>query len=180
MSEPGRRGTRLGVDLGDVRIGVARSDPDGRFATPVETVAAGETALGRLAALCAEHAVVEVVLGLPLSMSGAEGPAAGRVRSFGARLAAVLAPVPVRLVDERLSTVAAERGLRQGGGTGGPGRAAGRRRRRVVDQAAAVVILQAALDSRRGPGESPGEVVQVATAVPPAEVAPDGNGSAGE
>jgi len=164
-----RTGARLGVDVGGVRIGVAVSDPSGSLATPVETVAAGDGALTRLAALAAEHEVVEVVLGLPRSMSGGEGPAAATARAFGAELAAAVAPVPVRLVDERLSTASAERNLRGGGGRG-DGRSGGRagaragarhgaRRRRVVDQAAAVVILQSALDTESTSGAAPGEVV---------------------
>ena len=103
-----RRGVRIGVDVGDVRIGVARSDPSGLIATPVETVARGTGDLARLAAIAAEEDAVEVVVGLPRSLSGGEGPAAAKVRAFAAEIAAALAPVPVRLCDERLSTVTAE------------------------------------------------------------------------
>jgi len=142
---------RLGVDLGDARIGVARSDPAGLIATPVETVPRGPGDLRRLHALVAEHDAVEVVLGLPRSLSGGEGPAAAKVREFARGLAEAL-PVPVRLCDERLSTVTAEAVLR------GQGRK-GRKRRAVVDQAAAVVILQNALDTERGSGTAPGEIV---------------------
>ncbi|HEU5045591.1 MAG TPA: Holliday junction resolvase RuvX [Nocardioidaceae bacterium] len=147
-----RQGVRLGVDLGDVRIGVARSDPAGLIATPVETLPRGAGDLQRLAALVAEHDAVEVVLGLPRSLSGGEGPAAAKVREFARSLAEALRPVPVRLCDERLSTVTAEAVLR------GQGRK-GRKRRAVVDQAAAVVILQSALDTERGSGTAPGEIV---------------------
>lgn len=147
-----RPGVRLGVDLGDVRIGVARSDPAGLIATPVDTLPRGAGDLQRLAALVAEHDAVEVVLGLPRSLSGGEGPAAAKVREFARSLAEALRPVPVRLCDERLSTVTAEAVLR------GQGRK-GRKRRAVVDQAAAVVILQSALDTERGSGTAPGEIV---------------------
>lgn len=143
---------RLGVDLGDVRIGVARSDPAGLIATPVETLARGAGDLQRLVALAAEQGAVEVVLGLPRSLSGGEGPAAAKVREFARGLADAMRPVPVRLCDERLSTVTAEAVLR------GQGRK-GRKRRAVVDQAAAVVILQNALDTERGSGTAPGEIV---------------------
>ena len=143
---------RLGVDLGDARIGVARSDPGGLIATPVETVPRGPGDLRRLGALVAEHDAVEVVLGLPRSLSGGEGPAAAKVREFARSLAEAVRPVPVRLCDERLSTVTAEAVLR------GQGRK-GRKRRAVVDQAAAVVILQSALDTERGSGTAPGEIV---------------------
>jgi putative pre-16S rRNA nuclease len=147
-----RRGVRLGVDVGDVRIGVARSDPAGLVATPVETVGRGRGDLARLRALLVEEEAVEVVVGLPRSLSGGEGPAAAKARTFARALAAVVAPVPVRLCDERLSTVSAEAGLREGGKKG-------QKRRAVVDQAAAVVILQNALETERSTGAAPGELV---------------------
>ncbi len=156
-----RHGVRLGIDPGEARIGVATSDPTGFLATPVETVQRGRGDLDRLAALVAEHEPLEVVVGLPVSMSGREGPAAGRVREFADQLAARLAPVPVRLCDERLSTVSAEAQLRDRGKKG-------RKRRAVVDQAAAVVILQHALDTERGSGRAPGQLV----AAPPREDTP--------
>lgn len=147
-----RHGVRLGVDVGDVRIGVARSDPHGILATPVETVQAGRRSQARIAALVAEHEAVEVVVGLPRSMSGAEGPAAVKVRSYAERLAERLAPVGVRLVDERLTTVTAGQVLREQGRRG-------RKARAVIDQAAAVVILQTALDTERTSGSAPGETL---------------------
>lgn len=149
-----RPGRRLGVDVGDVRIGVACSDPSGLLATPLETVAAGRTSPDRLRVLALEHEVSEVVVGLPRSLSGGEGPAAERMRSYAVRLAQTLHPVPVRLVDERLSTVHAERVLRDRGRKG-------QRRRAVVDQVAAVEILQTALDGERMSGRPPGEIVDV-------------------
>lgn len=146
-----RAGVRLGVDPGDVRIGVAVCDPSGIIATPLTTVQRGPGDLQQLHALVQEHEPIEVVVGLPRSLSGGEGPAAVRVRAFAAELAGVLAPVPVRLSDERLSTVTAESLLRAGGKKG-------RKRRAVVDQAAAVVILQNALDTERTSGSPPGEL----------------------
>ncbi len=150
-----RRGARLGVDVGDVRIGVATSDPSGLIATPVETVARGKGDLARLRALAEEHDVLEVVVGLPRSLSGGEGPAAAKVRAFAAALTDALSPDgrEVRLCDERLSTVSAEAVLREQGRKG-------KKRRAVVDQAAAVVILQNALDTERGTGYPPGERVR--------------------
>ena len=147
-----RRGVRLGVDVGDVRIGVARSDPAGLIATPVETVSRGAGDLARLRAIAEQEEAFEVVVGLPRSLSGGEGPAARSVREFTTRLAGALAPLPVRLCDERLSTVSAEAVLRERGKKG-------QKRRAVVDQAAAVVILQNALDTERGTGAAPGELV---------------------
>jgi putative Holliday junction resolvase len=151
-----RPGVRLGVDVGDVRIGVARSDPSGLIATPVETVRRGDGDLARLRAIAEEEGAVEVVVGLPRSLSGGEGPASAKARDFARTLAVTLAgavpPVPVRLCDERLSTVTAESVLR------GQGKK-GQKRRAVVDQAAAVVILQNALDTERATGVAPGEPV---------------------
>jgi len=148
-----RHGVRLGIDPGDARIGVARSDPSGFLATPMETVRRGKGDLARLARLVREAEAVEVLVGLPRSLSGGEGPAALKVREFAGRLAARVAPVPVRLVDERLSTVSAEAMLRDRGKKG-------QQRRAVVDQAAAVLILQHALDTERSTGLPPGEPVE--------------------
>ena len=152
-----RHGVRLGIDPGDARIGVARSDPTGFLATPVETVRRGKGDLARIGRILAEEQaeaeVVEVVVGLPRSLSGREGPAAVKVREFAAGLARRVAPVPVRLVDERMTTVSAEAMLRDRGRSGG-------KRRAVVDQAAAVLILQHALDTERTTGTAPGEIVE--------------------
>ena len=152
-----RHGTRLGLDPGDARIGVARSDPSGFLATPVETVTRGRGDLARIQELLAEieedGTVVEVVVGLPRSLSGGEGPAAVKVRDWAAELARRVAPVPVRLADERLTTVSAEAMLRDRGRSGA-------KRRAVVDQAAAVVILQHVLDTERASGTAPGEIVE--------------------
>lgn len=156
-----RKGVRLGIDVGSVRVGVARSDPAGVLASPVETIQRRgrskeqglESALRRIAELVAEHGVLEVIVGMPKSLSGREGPSGEAARQFGRLLAPRLRPVPVRLADERFSTVTAERTL-QGMGVRGTAR------RSVVDQEAATVILQAALDAEKASGSPPGEVVQ--------------------
>jgi putative Holliday junction resolvase len=140
---PGR-GRRLGIDVGSVRVGVALSDPDGLLATPLVTLprdAEGGSDLQALADLVAEHEVVQVVVGLPRTLAGREGPAAQAAQEFAAALSAVL-DVPVVLADERLTTVIASRQLRASGRPG-------RRQRAVVDQAAAVAILQGWLDAHR-------------------------------
>ncbi|HEX3005517.1 MAG TPA: Holliday junction resolvase RuvX [Angustibacter sp.] len=154
-----RRGVRLGVDVGAVRVGLAASDPHGILATPVETLRrdpVGGADLDRIVREVAEREVIDVYVGLPRSLSGAEGRAAALAREYAgqlaARLAAAASRVPVRLVDERLSTVAAHRSLRDAG-------MAGRKQRAVVDQAAAVVFLQAALDAERSTGAPAGEQV---------------------
>ena len=151
-----RRGRRLGIDVGDARIGVAVSDPDGILATPVETVAAGPAAIGRLAALVAEHDVLECVVGLPMGLSGREGPAAEKVRAFCDALSAAIDPVPIRLFDERMSTITADSMLRHSGRSA-------RGKRSIIDQAAATVILQTALESERTRGSAPGELHAVHT-----------------
>ena len=140
--------------MGTVRIGVAVSDPGGVLATPVETVARGRGDVRRIAELATEHDAIEVVVGLPRSLSGGEGPAAEAARGFAQRLAGHVAPCPVRLVDERLSTVSAGRAMRASG-------VSSRDARGTIDQAAAVVILQDALDFERTSGRAPGETVQL-------------------
>jgi putative Holliday junction resolvase len=147
-----RLGSRIGVDVGSVRIGVARSDPSGLLATPVETVRRGKGDLDRIAAIAAEHEAIEVVVGLPTSLSGREGQAAALARDFAAALAERLAPTPVRLFDERLTTVTAQQGLRASG-------VRAKKQRGVVDQAAAVVLLQDSLDAERATGSPPGRPV---------------------
>lgn len=160
MTDPAqfRRGVRLGVDVGAVRVGLAASDPGGVLASAVRTLARdteGGADLRAVAAEVVERDVLEVVVGLPLSLDGTERSAATLARGYAAALARQVAPVPVRLVDERLSTVSATQALR---GAGVPGR----KQRRVVDQVAAVVILQSALDGERTTGRPPGSVVEPA------------------
>ena len=150
-SLPGR-GPRLGIDPGDARVGIATCDPSGILATPVETVPRGDGDLDRIAVLAEELGAVMVYIGLPRSLSGREGPAAGKVRAFAGDVARRLSGLPVYLVDERMSTVSAEAVLRERGKKG-------KKRRAVVDQAAAVVILQAALDAERVQGRPTGELV---------------------
>jgi len=153
-----RTGRRLGVDVGDVRVGVATCDPDGLIATPVETVTAGRECIPRIAELAASYEVIEVVVGLPVSLSGREGPAAAKIRALAAELASAVDPVPVRLVDERMSTMTADSHLRASG-MAGTNKQSGKKRRAVIDQAAATVILQTALDAERTRNQPPGERV---------------------
>jgi putative Holliday junction resolvase len=148
-----RKGVRIGVDAGSVRIGVARSDPGGILASPLETVRAGKGDVDRIVQLVAENDAVEVIVGLPTSLSGSEGPAAEAARRLAVKIARRLDPETVRLFDERLTTVTAETGLREQG-------VRGQARRKVVDQAAAAVLLQAALDAERLTGRPPGQTVR--------------------
>lgn len=130
---------RLGIDWGKARIGVAASNAGTSFAYPVETVQASPDEQRRLVALVEEYRPGVVYVGLPLTLSGERGIAAGFVEEKAAALAEAIAPVEVRLIDERMSTVTASRSL------GSAGRRA-RQQRQVIDQAAAVEILQRALD----------------------------------
>jgi putative Holliday junction resolvase len=153
-----REGVRLAVDVGSVRIGVARSDPDGILASPLTVLRSGprnpgpRAELDGLATLAASADAIEVIVGLPTSLSGREGTAAAAARSFAAELAGRLAPIPVRLVDERFTTTQAHDALRRGGKDS-------RARRGTVDAAAAAVLLQAALDTERATGRPPGQLV---------------------
>ncbi|QEO10138.1 Holliday junction resolvase RuvX [Protaetiibacter larvae] len=146
-----RRGVRIGVDVGRARVGVARCDPDGLLATPIETLARDDGTVRAVLAHAEELDATEFVVGLPLSLSGGDTPSTTDARLFADELAAA-SDRPVRLVDERLSTVTAHRQLQAGGR-----RAKGSRS--VVDQVAAVIILQNALDSERASGRPPGSVV---------------------
>lgn len=135
----------MGIDVGSVRIGVAASDPDGILATPVETVRRDRSGrhLRRLAELATELAAVEVIVGLPRTLADRTGPSARDAIELAEALARRIAPTPVRLADERLTTVSAQRALRSAG-------VRAREQRAVIDQAAAVAILQSWLDQRRG------------------------------
>jgi putative holliday junction resolvase len=160
-----RSGVRLAVDPGSVRIGVARSDPSGVLATPLTVLRQGKRALDALASLAAAEEAMEILVGLPRSLSGREGPAATVAKQFAADLAARVAPVPVRLVDERFTTATAHDALRAGGHDS-------RARRQTVDSAAAAVLLEAALESERRTGLVPGELVSPTPPAPPASPAP--------
>ncbi len=145
-----RSGVRVGIDIGTVRIGVARSDRDGYLATPVETVDRGsENPIGQLVSVIAEFEPIEVIIGLPLSLNGSH-TASTEDALVMARELSENTHVPVRLVDERLTTVSAHSALR----------AVGKKQkqtRSVIDQVAAVMILQHALDSERSSGNLPGK-----------------------
>jgi putative Holliday junction resolvase len=152
-----RQGVRLAVDVGSVRIGVARSDPGGVLATPLTVLRSGPGTLApqaraELAKLVAGEGAIEVIVGLPTSLSGRDGAAATGARAFAADLAGRVAPVPVRLLDERFTTTEAHGALRRGGKDA-------RARRQIVDAAAAAVLLQAALDAERATGRPAGQLV---------------------
>jgi putative holliday junction resolvase len=154
-----RGGVRLAVDVGSARVGVARSDPGGFLASPLTVVPAGAGAKGEIVALAAAADAIEVIVGLPTSLSGREGPAAAGARTFALDLAERLTPIPVRMVDERFTTTQAHDALRRGGKDS-------RARRQVVDAAAAAVLLQAALDTERATGRPAGQLVTLRGGAP--------------
>ena len=138
-------GVWLAVDVGTVRVGVARSDPRGVLAVPVTTLARdrrGGKDLSELVALVAVYEAAGIVVGLPRTLAGREGPSAQMAREYGERLAELVAPCPVEYLDERLTTVSAQRKLAQSGVRGRAGRT-------VIDQAAAVELLDHWLEIRR-------------------------------
>ncbi|WP_144877674.1 Holliday junction resolvase RuvX [Microbacterium sp. 1.5R] len=146
-----RRGVRIGIDVGRARIGVARCDPDGMLAVPVETVKRDDASIARIEAIAAEHEPIEVVVGLPVNLQGADTASTTDSREFAAQLASRLT-VPIRLVDERLSTVTAHAALRSSGRTQ-------KNSRSIVDQVAAVVLLQQAIDTEKSTGNPPGATI---------------------
>ncbi|WP_175336268.1 Holliday junction resolvase RuvX [Leifsonia sp. C5G2] len=149
-----RSGVRVGIDVGKVRIGVSRSDLHGMLATPVETVARSEDAADRrrIAEIVGELGAFEVIVGLPLALSGARTASTADAIGFAESLASEV-DVPVRMVDERLSTVSATSALRASGRNT-------KKARPVVDQVAATIILQHALDAERATGRPPGDTVE--------------------
>jgi putative Holliday junction resolvase len=146
-----RPGVRIACDVGTVRIGIARSDATGMLAVPLDAVAAAGDSVARVLEIMAEWEAVEAFVGLPLHMSGQEGASADLARAWAVDLAE-RTQVPVRLIDERLSTVQAQRGLHAGGRSA-------RESRSRIDSASAVVVLQSALDSEQGTGVPVGERV---------------------
>lgn len=153
-----RPGVRLGVDWGDARVGVAACDRAATLAYPVRTVQVRgdeKAVIAEILAIAEEYGpVLEVVLGLPKTLKGKEGPAAQKMRTRSLALRRRLEPgIGLRLVDERMTTAAATRGLHAAGRNT-------REQRAVIDQAAAVAILEYALSVERSTGLPAGELVE--------------------
>ena len=157
-----RRGVRIAFDVGRVRIGVARCEAEAILAVPVLTLRRDRYGadLEEAADIVAQYAAVEVVVGLPVSLRGRSTSSTKDARRWARRLAGLIPPVPVRLVDERLSTVTAHQVLHESGRHE-------RSFRQVVDQAATVVILNQALKSKRNTGAPTGELVPPTPGVRP-------------
>ena len=148
-----RRGVRLGIDVGRARVGVARCDPDGMLAVPVETVQRNDVSIDRILEIAGEYDLLEFVVGLPVNMQGADTASTTDAREFAAALQQ-RSGVPVRLVDERLSTVTAHAALRSSGRSQ-------KKSRSIVDQVAAVVLLQQAIDTEKSTGNPAGATIPV-------------------
>lgn len=130
----------LGIDLGDVRVGIAASDDLGMLAHPLQTIpATGGDLAKRIAALATEHRAATIVVGVPRNMDGSRGPAAEKALAFIEDLKKC---TPSRVLgwDERLTTVSAQRALREAGRDA-------RSQKSIIDQVAAQIILQGWLDS---------------------------------
>lgn len=139
---------RLCVDWGKSRIGVAACDREGLLSHPVETIDNTPAAVGRIAKLVRDLEAIEVVLGMPIDLAGQRGVAADAMMKVANRIGRRI-KVPLRLVDERLTTATAHRQLAEAG-------VAGIDRRGVIDQAAAVSILEHALETERRTGQPAG------------------------
>jgi len=148
-----RRGIRLGIDVGKARVGVARCDPDGLLAVPVETVPRAETSIDRIQQLVLEWEPLEIIVGLPVNMRGEDTPSTTDARDFAAEIARRTG-IAVRLVDERLSTVTAHAALRSSGRSQ-------KKSRSIVDQVAAVVLLQHAIDTEKSTGIPTGALIDL-------------------
>ena len=133
-----KRGRRIAFDYGDVRTGVALCDPDGILASPLcvlETKSKSFTS--EIAALLTEHEPIAIYVGMPVNMSGSTGESAEKVDSFVATLKE-LSVLPIHLVDERLSTVSAQKKLKEAG-------VSSRDSKQLIDAMAAVAILEQGL-----------------------------------
>ena len=147
-----RSGIRLGIDPGQARIGTALSDPAGILATPLRTVPVDGQEYAVLSQIVRDESVDFIVVGLPLSLSGAWTESTRHARALATELSTMVS-VPVRMIDERLTTTSANRTLRATGTSQRAGRS-------VIDQIAAVTLLQQALDSERQLGREVGWSIQ--------------------
>jgi len=147
-------GVRIALDVGSVRIGVAKCDRHGMLATPLVTIAAGPNALLEVVSLINEHEAMCVYVGKPISLAGETTASTVLALNFAKELSLLVkgSAVTVRLIDERLSTVSAQRGMHEAGRSV-------KQSRDAIDQAAAVVILEHALATERNAGDFVGEEV---------------------
>ena len=149
-----RPGVRIGVDVGTVRVGVARTDPDGILSIPVRTLRRADdwSDVEELATIIAQYDAIEVLVGLPRHLKGGEGVSAKGARRYARRVKVACPGVRVAMVDERLSSTQAHQRLRARG-------VPETDHRGVIDQVAAQIIIEHALDTERISGRAPGEPV---------------------
>jgi putative Holliday junction resolvase len=149
-------GVRIALDVGSVRIGVAKCDAEGLLATPLTTISAGPEAVDQVLDLLLEYEAICVYIGKPISLAGKDTASTQSAIEFAKEVAALLkdSDTKVRLIDERLSTVSAQRGMHEAGRNV-------KQSRDAIDQAAAVVILEHALASERNSGTLVGEEVKL-------------------
>jgi putative holliday junction resolvase len=149
------KGRRLAIDVGSVRIGLAICDPDGILSSPIPALGRSNELMDTLqlvSELVAENSVIEVYVGDPISLSGGQSASTRDAREFAEKLAAQIS-VPIRLVDERLTTVTASAKLRISGKDA-------KQSRSFIDSASAVEILEQALATIRVSGKAPGQLVE--------------------
>ena len=149
-------GVRIALDVGSVRIGVAKCDKEGLLATPLTTISAGSEAVTQVIELVQDYEVICVYIGKPINLAGKDTASTHSAIEFAGEVAALLkdSNTQVRLIDERLSTVSAQRGLQEAGRNV-------KQSRDAIDQAAAVVILEHAMASERNSGTLVGEEVNL-------------------
>ena len=149
-------GVRIALDVGSVRIGVAKCDAQGLLATPVTTISAGPEAVDKVLSLLQDYEAICVYVGKPIGLAGNDTASTQSAIKFAGEIAARLvnSNTQIRLIDERLSTVTAQRGMQEAGRDV-------RQSRDAIDQAAAVVILEHALASERNSGTLVGEEVKL-------------------
>ena len=149
-----RKGVRIGVDVGTVRVGVARCDPDGILTMPVETLIRQEdrSDIDRIGEIIDEFSAIEVIVGLPRHLKGSEGVSAKGARRYALRIKTLRPDIRVALVDERLTSNQAHARLRASG-------ISEKNHRPIIDQVAAQIILEQALEEERMSGRAPGKEI---------------------
>ena len=152
-----RRGVRLALDVGSVRIGVAVCDADGIMALPLSTITFSADAVNEIAAIVSEYEAIAVYVGKPINLAGVDTKSTTLAIDFARKLATLVddPAISIRMIDERLSTVSAHRDLHSAGRNT-------KNSKEIIDQAAAVIILEQALDSEKRQGDLVGEPVESA------------------
>lgn len=144
-----RKGIRFAIDYGDARVGLAKSDIDAIMAVPVATIKNDKNLLNNIIAHITESSCLEVYVGLPRHLSGNIGSSANKSVNFAQQLKKALVAIPVRMIDERLTTTSASARLQESGVNT-------RGQKGIIDQVAAIELLEQALDYEKRNNEIPG------------------------